>query len=135
MITRLLRINHWRARARYWRGQAETAKREAARLQLSLLAERYRNINREDYFVSAAVMGSRGMVGIPARQGPAATGEAKPKQKVIPPNWSGADLLEFETFWKADAEAAGISEMEAKRQFEQQVIVPRRQPLNDDPFN
>jgi hypothetical protein len=79
MISRLLRINHWRARARFHRKQADAAKKEVARLQLFLLAEKYRNLNREDYFVSAAVMGGRGIVGIPARTGPA----LQPEKKIV----------------------------------------------------
>lgn len=136
MITRLFRINHWRARARFWRQQAESAKREVARLQLSLLAERYRNLNREDYFVSAAVMGGRGMVGIVPRSGPAVS----ETPRVAPPapdpyNLSGADLMEFDLEWKPLAEAQGISMQEAKRQFVRDVVMPRRIPLNDDPFS
>jgi len=131
VITRLLRLNHWRARARYWRKQADLAKREVARLHLSLVAERYRNMQREDTFASAAFLGHRNMWGLAPRTGPAATEEVK-KAPALPYQWTGADLMEFETFWKPDAEAAGISLAEARRQFEQQVITPRRIPLNDE---
>ena len=135
MIARLLRINHWRARARYWRREAEAAKREVARLHLSLLAERYRNLHREDMFVSASIMGQRGMWGVAPRGGPAQQPEAK---KVTPPPdpyaLSGADLMEFDLEWKPIAEAQGISLIEAKRKFIAEVVVPRRLPLNDEPF-
>ncbi len=137
MITRLLRINHWRARSRFWRKQAEVAKREVARLQLSLLAERYRNLTREDMFVSASVMGQRGMWGVAPRMGPAGT--QQPQQAAPTPSdpyqLSGADLMEFDLEWKPLAEQKGISMAEAKRQFVQEVVLPRRVPLNDDPFN
>lgn len=135
MLTRLLRINHWRARARYWRGQADAAKREVARLQLSLLAERHRNMAREDTFASAAVLGARNMWGLAPRTGPALSDSPKPVPQADPYNLSGADLMEFETFWKPDAEASGVSVSEAKRQFVRDVVMPRRMPLNDEPFS
>ena len=135
-MKRLFRILHWQARCRYWRKQAEAAKREVARLQLSLLAERYRNLTREDMFVSASVMGARGMYGVAPRGGPALVEPSQPKVPAVDPyQLSGADLMEFETFWKPDAEAAGISLVVAKQKFIQEVVIPRRAPLQDDPFS
>jgi len=134
-MRRLFRILHWQARCRYWRRQAEAAKAEVARLQLSLLAERYRNLHREDMFVSASVMGHRGMWGVAPRGGPAQQPEAK---KVTPPPdpyaLSGADLMEFNTEWMPIADAKGIGRQTALEQFYRDVLVPRRIPLNDDPF-
>jgi hypothetical protein len=75
------------------------------------------------------------MWGLAPRSGPAVSEVSKPVQQPVDPyNLSGADLMEFETFWKPDAEASGVSLHEAKRQFVQQVVIPRRMPLNDDPF-
>ena len=125
----------YRLRTRRWRLRALAAERERDLLKLQLSAERWRNQAREDTFASAAVLGSRNMWGLAPRSGPAVSGMAKPApQPPDPFNLSGADLLEFETYWKPDAEANGIAIHEAKRQFVQQVVIPRRMPLNDDPF-
>src|SRR5258705_3544602 len=91
-------------RARHWRARAVRAERELALLRLSLLAETYRNRQREDTFASAAVLGQRNMWGIAPRSGPAVSeqpAKAKP-QPLNPYNLSGADLMEYETFWKPD---------------------------------
>jgi len=134
-MRRLFRITHWVARARYWKRQAQTAKAEVARLQLSLLAETWRNRAREDTFASAAILGQRNMWGIAPRTGPAATEQPKPRPQPIDPyQLSGPDLMEFDTFWKPDAEAAGISILQAKQKFINEVVLPRRMPLNDDPY-
>jgi len=136
-MRRLFRILHWQARCRYWRRQAEAAKAEVGRLQLSLIAERCRNMQREDTFVSASILGQRGMWGIAPRSGPALQPTEKPKAQHQPPDpyaLSGADLMEFDLEWKPIAEAQGISLIEAKRKFIAEVVVPRRLPLNDEPF-
>jgi hypothetical protein len=125
----------YRLRARRWRARALRAESERDVLKLQLSAERWRNQAREDTFASAAVLGSRNMWGLAPRTGPTQAEHKQAAQQPVPPNWTGADLLEFETYWKSDAAAAGVSEMEAKRQFEQQVIIPRRMPLHDEPFS
>lgn len=108
---------------------------KVALLEKQLEAERYRNIVREDFFVSAAVMGGRGIVGIPPRVGPA----YQPRQPVQPPVYDpfqlhGVDLMEFEAEWKPQAEAAGITEHEAKRQFILELEKRRGNKLIDDPY-
>lgn len=113
------------------------AESELARLRLAMEAERWRNYSREDTFASAAILGQRGMWGIAPRSGPALEERPKSAQPSPPDpyNLSGADLMEFETFWKPEAEAQGIPTQEAKRRFVNEVVVPRRMPLNDDPFS
>jgi hypothetical protein len=124
----------YRLRARRWRARALAAESERDTLKLQLAAERYRNMAREDTFASAAVLGSRGMWGVAPRSGPAlGEQQRQPAPTPDPYNLSGADLMEFETFWKPDM-PAGMTELEAKRQFVRDVVVPRRMPLNDDPY-
>lgn len=133
MIKRLFRWIHWRARARYWRHRALEA-------EASLEAERWRNLEREDTLVTVP-MRMAGLWGMPARSAP-----ATPLTQVnrIGPNpisaptdpWhalSWADKNEFEMFWKADAEAAGVPLQQARQQFLAE-LASRRTPLNDDPF-
>lgn len=134
-MKRLLRLLRWRAQVRYWHRRAAKAEAECGLLKLQLAAERWRNMSREDTFASAAVLGSRNMWGLAPRTGPALQESTKqPAQQPDPYNLSGPDLLEFDTYWKPDAEAGGVPLMEAKRQFIQQVVMPRRMPLNDDPY-
>ena len=52
-----------------------------------------------------------------------------------PETWTWADRQEFDIYWKPDAEAAGVSMQQAKQRFHDEVILPRRQPLNDDPYS
>lgn len=126
----------YRLRTRRWRLRALAAERERDLLRLQLSAERWRNQQREDTFASAAVLGSRNMWGLAPRVGPAVSETTKPTSSSTDPySLSGADLMEFETFWKPDAEAANIPLHEAKRRFMQEVVMPRRMPLNDDPYN
>ncbi len=136
-MRRLLRILHWQARCRYWRKQAEAAKREVARLQLSLLAERYRNLAREDTFVSATVMGGRNMFGVAPRNGPAMQPESPKLQPTIDVDpWQQlpwADKAEFQTEWWPLAEAKGRSEVQARQDFMAQLA--HRRQLNDEPFS
>ncbi len=134
-MRRLLRILHWQARCRYWRGQAEAAKREVARLQLSLLAERYRNLAREDTFVSATVMGGRQMYGVSPRSGPALQPSAKEIAAPTDP-WQQlpwADKAEFQTEWWPLAQERGRSEVQARQDFMAELA--NRRQLNDEPFS
>jgi hypothetical protein len=130
------RWRHWRARAKFWQRLAEKAEARAVKAEQQLTAELWRNIQRGDLFTSAAIMGQRGMWGVAPRSGPAEVTE--PKKQAAPTadpyDLRGPDLMEFETFWKPDAEAAGIPINEAKRRFVNEVVLPRRMPLNDDPY-
>lgn len=132
MIKRLFRWIHWRARARYWRHRALEA-------EASLEAERWRNLEREDTLVTVP-MRLGGLWGMSARSGPAPT--RQPQRIAAAPltgpsdPWhalSWADKNEFEMFWKADAEAAGVPLQQARQQFLAE-LASRRTPLNDDPF-
>ena len=104
-------------------------------LEHQLEAERWRNIVREDFFVSAAVMGGRWMVGIQPRNGPAYQKPQQARQPAYDPfQFRGVHLLEYEAEWKPQAEAAGVSEHEAKRQFALELERRRGNRLIDDPY-
>ena len=125
-MKRLLRLLRLRSQVRYWRKRAWLAE---ARLE----AESNRNRQREDMFVSASVMGARGMWGVPPRVGPALQ---QHKRTDVPasPLMTGADQLEFETFWLPDARLAGVSAQQALAEFTQE-LQKRKVPLNDDPYS
>lgn len=130
------RWRRWYARAKYYQRQA--AKLEAALKELreDLEAEIWRNRAREDSFVSAAVMGSRGMFGIPPRTGPALQRQTQAQLFHAPDPWNtlttGADKLEFDTQWWPHAEQAGVSLATARQEFLE--VVAQRRRLNDEPF-
>jgi hypothetical protein len=125
----------YRLRTRRWRLRAQQAEAEVFRLRLQLAAERDRNMEREDTFASASIMGQRGMWGILPRSGPAGAEKVQAKPASDPFGLTQIEQMEFDTYWKPDAEAAGIGLAQAKQQFFKEVVLPRRQPLNDDPFN
>lgn len=137
-MRRLFRILHWRARARFWERRAHESEARASAAEMQLKAEMYRNLTREDTFVSAAVLGSRGMWGLAPRTGPAQTPQARLTPALPADPWDSltpADKMEFDTFYRRDAEAAGVPLESAKQKFMHDVIIPRRMPLNDDSFN
>ncbi len=125
-LKRLLRLLRLRAQVRYWRARALKA-------EMRLEAERYRNLTREDFFVSASVMGQRGMFGVPPRTGPAAKKTITTQIQQQPLAMTGAERLEFETLWLPDARVAGVDDNTALRDFMQE-IAKRRVPLNDEPY-
>lgn len=132
MIRRWLKL---RSRVRYWRKRALRAEQRTESMVYLLEAETVRNREREDTFVSAAVMGQRGMWGMPPRTGP-----VEPKQvgPIAPASWdagfTGADKWEFETIHLPDAIRAGVSPQKAKQDFAR-IIASRRLPLNDEGVN
>ena len=135
-MKRLLRLLRWRAQVRYWHRRAAKAEAEVGLLKLRLSAERWRNMQREDTFASAAVLGSRNMWGLAPRTGPAL--QETPKQPVPQPNpyaLSGPDLMEYELEWKPLADAQGVSDTEAKRQFMLELERRRGNKLQDDPYS
>src|SRR5438128_11087844 len=109
MFTRFFRWQRWRANAKYWQQRTAKAEKQVYEAERQLKAELWRNIYRGDLFTSAAIMGTRGMFGVAPRSGPAETEKPKEsKPPVDPYDLRGPDLMEFETFWKPDAEAAGV---------------------------
>lgn len=137
-----MRLNFFRWRR--WRARAQHYQRQTARLELALKelreafdAEVWRNRAREDAFVSAAIMGGRGMFGVPPRTGPALQRQTQPAQPFHPPDpfdaiLTGADKLEFETIWWPDARQANVSLATARQEFLQTVM--KRRTLNDEPY-
>jgi len=132
---RLFRILHWRARARYWQRKAEKLERTVNMLRRELNAETERNRNREDVFVSATVMGTRGMYGIPPRSG-SALQAVTPTPAVASDPWQQLkweDKAEFVTEWLPLAQQNGRSEMQARQDFMAELA--NRRQLNDEPFS
>ena len=130
-MKRLLAQLYYRTRMRYWRQRARQAERE-------LKAERYRNMAREDAFVSASIMGQRGMFGVAPRTGPALQRQRAPEPTIAADPWAtnltGAEKLEFDTLWWPDAQLAQVDRATAQKQF-YETVMQRRQPLNDEVFN
>jgi hypothetical protein len=132
-MKRFFRWRHWRARAKFWRGRALKAEGQ-------LEAERWRNLEREDTLVTVP-MRLGGLWGMPARDAPAPVKQVnrRPAQLTASTDpWdtlTGADMMEFDLEWKGAAEAAGVPLSVAKQQFLAEVIMPRRMPLNDDPYS
>ena len=125
-----------RARAKYYCREVARLEKALTELRADLEAEMYRNRAREDTFVSAAVMGARGMFGIPPRTGPARSREMQP-QPFHPPDpfealLTGADKLEFETMWWPDAQRANVPMAQARQEFMTTVL--QRRQLNDEPI-
>lgn len=134
-MRRLLRLLHWRSRARFYQRQAARLERTVTLLRQELNAECQRNREREDVFVSASVMGGRGMYGVAPRQGPAL--QVAPPPPLAPPAdpWQQlpwADKAEFQTQWWPLAESRGLSEAQARQHF--MAELSSRRQLNDEPF-
>ena len=131
-MIKLLRLY---TRLRYWRLRAMQLERDLAATKAQAEAEMYRNREREDVFVSAAVLGSRGMIGLPPRSGPA----AQPQQHRLvesPDPWTALNFnerAEFETEWLADAMRNGIPRQKAQNDF--LLELARRKRFNDEPMN
>src|SRR5262245_35856096 len=105
MIRWLVKQYRFRARVRQYRRQIERLEAELAILKREFEAETWRNRSREDMFVSAAVMGARGMWGVAPRS--ASAYQPKPDKPQAPAydpyQFYGPDLMEFNTFWLPDA--------------------------------
>jgi hypothetical protein len=133
MIKRIFRWRHWRARAKFWRGRALKA-------EASLEAERYRNLEREDTLVTVP-MRLGGLWGMPARDAPAQPLKQvhqRPGLNAASDPWetlTWADREEFNLMWKPDVDSGLVTFQQQKDRFLSEVILPRRQPLNDDPYN
>lgn len=135
-MKRWLRLH---ARVRYWRRRAKSAESNESDLRAQLEAEKWRNLEREDILVMAPLR-MAGLWGTPPpRTEPAIAAKREvretPRLAQSTDPWdtlSGADKAEFEMYWKADAEAAGVGILQARERFLTEVVLPRRQPLMDD---
>lgn len=129
-MNRLLRILHWKARAKFWQRRCAKAEERAAELAAQLDAEVWRNRAREDTFISATIMGGRQMYGVAPRSGPAAT--TQPQRAVPAPSsydgFTGTDRMEFETIWLPDAERNGVDPRVAKATFMAELANRRAHP-------
>ena len=133
-MRRLLRILRLPARVRFYRLKAEKLERTVTMLRRELNAEMERNRNREDVFVSASVLGQRGMYGIPPRSGPALQASPTPTTAPFDPwsKFSVVEDMEFRTQWLPLAEQSGRSETQARQDFMAELA--KRRQLNDDPY-
>lgn len=131
MIRRLFRWQFWRWRYREMRRRAIAAERR-------LEAEMWRNRAREDELITVPMRMS-GLFGMMPRDAPAPVKQVKQQPPLLQTSngvdsWTWADQQEFEMFWKPEgADAATVRQM--KERFHNEVIVPRRQPFNDDNFS
>jgi|SRR5215831_12643399 len=138
------------ARARYWKRRAleaearvisviENYEHEMAKVRSDAHAEMWRNREREDTFVSAAVMGGRGMWGVVPRKAPATAPEPQviiqPPQTPDPYPLRGMQLLEFEGEWWPIAQQQGIPRNEAIRKFTEELARRNQTRLEDDPYS
>lgn len=118
---------------RYWRLRALGAESELKTVRAQAEAERWRNQGREDMFASAAIMGSRGMWGVPPRTSPA---ELKQVNQVMPSldpfsQLAFKDKAEFEAFWWPDAQIVGRNRQQAQNDFLMELA--KRKSFNDEP--
>jgi len=129
-LIKLLRLY---GRLRYWRSRALRAETRLIELSAQAEAERWRNVSREDTFVSAAVLGGRGMVGIPPRSGPAETGQPSRFVTAADP-WQALTRIEhdeFEKEWLVDAVTHNVSPQQARNDFLAELA--KRKSFNDEP--
>ena len=134
-MKRLFRILRLPARVNFYRRKAEKLERTVSLLRRELNAEMQRNREREDVFVSASVLGQRGMYGIPPRSGTALQSAPTPQQTTTTDPWMNlpwADKAEFQTEWWPLAQQQNRSEMQARQDFMGELA--RRKQLNDEPY-
>lgn len=132
------------ARVRYWRSRAlkaETrlievsadAERRVLEVTAQAEAESWRNRSREDMFVSAAVMGGRGMIGISPRQGPAELPQP-PRVATVSDPWNalnGIELMEFQTQWLTAGLDKGLTVQQIREDYLRELA--HRKAFNDEP--
>ena len=113
-------------------------RRRAVTAERRLQAEVWRNRAREDELITVPMRMS-GLFGMLPRTAPAEPmKQIKPQPRVQvpagPESWTWADQQEFDMYWKPEGADANQVRQMAER-FHNEVIVPRRQPFNDDQFN
>ena len=126
------RLRYWRTKANYLEKKLAIERGRVLDVQAQAEAERYRNLEREDMFVSATVMGTRGMYGVPPRVGPAQVKQIPQLAQAADP-WSALhfnEKAEFETEWMPAAEAYGKSRQQAQQDF--LLELANRKSLNDE---
>lgn len=132
MVMKFLRLA---AKVRYWRQRTIRLERELAETKAAAKAEYYRNMMREDTFVSAAVLGGRGMIGMSPRNGPAEIPQP-PRIVTASDPWnaiSGSDLMEFNTQWLPLGLEKGLTVGQIRQDFLREL--GNRKAFNDEPMN
>lgn len=128
----------YRLRSRRWRQRALMAEDEISQLKRELYAEMWRNREREDMFVSASIMGSKGMYGVRARSGPViAPKQIQPAAPQLPgysdtpfDKLTWAEKEEYRMFYLQDGLSAGHSEQQIQQRFMEDLAA--RKILNDE---
>lgn len=122
------------ARIRYWRSRALRAETRVIEVSAQAEAEKWRNVEREDTFVSAAVLGGRGMIGMSPRSGPAAPrelprllAEADPVSAI-----TALERMEYQTQWLPAGREKGLSEKRIMQDFIAELAT--RKSFNDEPL-
>jgi hypothetical protein len=138
-MIRLLRLL---AKVRYWKRRALLAETRCldlieqhaaalTKMREKMDAEFYRNMSREDTFVSASILGARGMWGVAPRTGPAQTQKPPSLLEQAAPVMTGADRMEFDQYWWPDAMRNNVTRQQAEKDFLQELA--KRKALNDEP--
>lgn len=128
-MIKLLRLY---ARLRYWHRRALRVEAELAQVQAQAQAEMWRNRYREDMMAAAAVFGSRGMVGIQPRNGPAEM--PRPLLAEAPDPWKAVtpiERMEFQTQWVPAGLQQGLTMDQMQRDFLKELA--GRKQFNDEP--
>lgn len=115
----------------YQFGAAEYWRLRAHRAEAALEAEFLRNRSREDIFVSAAILGGRGMVGIAPRSAPATMPGAAARIVQASNPWESLtwhEKAEFETEWLMPALAQGITRQKAESDFMVELLKRKANP-------
>lgn len=122
-------------RLRYWRLRVIRLEYELMEVKAAAKAERYRNLMREDTFVSAAVLGGRGMIGLSPRSGPAEVAQPRRLVEAADP-WAvltGIEKMEFQTEWVQLGLDKGYSMQRIQQDFLQELA--NRKAFSDEPMN
>lgn len=114
-------------------------RRRAVAAERRLEAEMWRNRAREDELITVPMRMS-GLFGMMPRDAPAAPIKQVKQQSLLQASssidsWTWADQQEFEMFWKPPEGSDATTVRQMKERFHNEVIIPRRQPFNDDTFN
>lgn len=129
----MIRFFRLLTRIRYWRSRALKAETRIIEISAQAEAEIWRNREREDTFVSAVVLGGRGMVGISPRSGPASQPERHRLTETSDPvsALTGIEKMEFQTQWLPLGLAKGHSERRVMQDFLSELGT--RKSFNDEP--
>lgn len=138
LLRLLARVRYWRSRALRAETKLIEVSADAERRVLDVTqqadAERWRNVYREDMMTAAANFGSRGMVGIQPRNGPAEIPQPRPLLTEAPDPWNAVspiEKMEFQTQWVPLGVERGLTIQQMQRDFLRELA--SRKQFNDEP--